>query len=318
MDKIYFLGETEEPKKTWMEERLEREEARKRLMPSNADSYGWKHKSTGSMGLLIDADSDDGAHFSFNSKSSKLHATTDRGRTHTTLSTGLEATTQWSVLNDLCGGLERSTILRHQQTHSVSRGVPDEPESSIAWAERYLEGRRREKEERERSMQGLFERSMKSLFGEKEEPTLIFPRPAPTLELTGLRPEMFRPKSSSHRTTSPKPWEEIESQWPKRTASPVLPPVERSYEDYMAPVRWGETVLDQIMKRQAREIEERDMTMGRIGDFENRFTVGHMIRREDAPRIDCMSPISSMFSRPVSFGSIMRDQLFDERRNWGF
>lgn len=83
--------------------------------PSGWKPVGWVKKSTKRFDILADADSDDGAHFSFNRSKTELHATFDRGKTHIPIDTGLAAITQFETLKSY-GDLERKTELRYLQT----------------------------------------------------------------------------------------------------------------------------------------------------------------------------------------------------------
>lgn len=72
---------------------------------------GWQEKSTRRFDLLIDTESDDGGHFTFNPKKFSLHATTDNGQKHKPLYNGLEAITEWETLRRY-SGLEKTVELR--------------------------------------------------------------------------------------------------------------------------------------------------------------------------------------------------------------
>jgi len=136
---------------------------------------GWVHKSTRRFDLLIDSGSDDGGHFTFNPRTSSLHATVGRGTVHIPVDTGLGGLTEWETVNAY-GGLERKAELRHFQAAGGYRaaGLQERPAfDAFAWM----------RERDEKNEKAEMKRLADSLHAERRS------RPVP---------EVFKPKFAAY------------------------------------------------------------------------------------------------------------------------
>lgn len=265
--------------------------ARKKKSSSSTttDSCGWKHHSTKRFDMLADGDSRDGAHFTFNPLKSELHATfpqLPKGKRHVDVDSGLGAVVEWNTLNDLYGGLERKTILRYLEPSQNKKSEEKPWLKNLPYPTNFLT---KSSDTHEKS------------WAEKPKERYLPKTPMLTAEIIDygkIRPSMFDgPKSSSspsfahqanqdHWAGRNRPYagDSVQSEWP----SPVLDKV-GDYEEYMAPVRRGNAIIDDILKRQAREEALRPCFN------ENDYIKSKMIKPKPLEKLHSLS-------RPLSFG----------------
>jgi hypothetical protein len=259
----------------------------------HTDSSGWEHKTTGTMGMLIDSDSSEGDHFSFNPKSNRLHATFDRGKTHVDVDSGLGGLTEWNTLTGLYGGLERKAVLYGLQTEKPKKSVlsaynpfpiidmPKEEEPEWKKAIKSIESMRipmyvapeplpsskRKAEEIDwekiaASLRGIVPET--PLFHTQYDPMKKIDFKKITASLRSEAPETpsFTASSFSYKANQDH-W--LGRDVPEKTAwsvdsspaawkSPVLSKV-GDYDSYMAPVRAGDNLIGDILERNARALD---------------------------------------------------------------